>query len=192
MMKLSKYISFLSLLALTFLKGASAGSIVWEGFVFAEDSWEITAAYQVDDEVWLVDYAGVMAPDKWLVSEPLELDVDSILVTRLVSQYQITEATGYVQKLYSLLDGYTSNYDPTVGDQWIEHPAFGLCWVGYLPWVWLDKDETWAYVESAGNMAFEELDNTWWIWTADHGWFWTAQRIYPWKWLQDTSTWTRN
>ena len=181
---------FLALTALPY--SASGDSVVWNAFVPPYDlPWSIDAAYQVEDEVWLVRYSGQITPTTWMVSHPLELDVPSIMVTRLVNQYEISDAEGYVQLLYTYTNGYTGAYDPFVGDKWINHPAFGWCWTGYLPWVWLSEEGSWAYVVSGGNAAFGSPDNTWWIWTSERGWFWTAQRIYPWKW-QVSGGWTNS
>jgi len=173
----------------------NAETIVWQSTVYQSvTAWYVQAAYQVDDEIVIVKVSSIVEETKPLACDPIDIGAPSLIVTKCTN-YSGDYEGGVL--IYDINEGQYSeeedpptvyDYDSSLGDHWIDNPAFGWCYVEYYPWVWVDERQEWSYFMNAGTSAFDLPDNTWWIWGASTGWYWTAQNC-DWIYNCTTSAW---
>jgi hypothetical protein len=156
------------------------------------NTWEVYSAYQVDDEVWVVQLSSFLTPIQMKASEEIDFGCPAIKVTKVISQYAISElGLTHADRIYSCVEGdETRPYDDTIGDGWVNHSFYGWCWVGSYPWVYVWNYHQWVYMSSDGPVQIDDdIANSWWIWTEDRGWYWTAPEISLWQWSCDDNAW---
>jgi hypothetical protein len=156
-----------------------------------DDSWGIHTAYQVDDEVWVIDLesSGFMTPGFIAPSNVVDFGCPAIMVTKVTNTYVAADLPDE-DLIYSSHGDPVRAYDYSVGDGWINSETFGWCWVGQYPWVWICNDGEWVYMSSTGPIELNDrVGNSWWMWSEDSGWYWAAPDITSWQWNIDEWAW---